>query len=102
VSALYDADVDRRVDELLEDAVPPPACEFILRAGDEPCSDPATWLLSISCGHSYYYCTPHHDQIDARLPTPGDGWGEYCDETERAPRHGRLVQVSHVWSEVPR
>lgn len=96
--SLYDVETDIYLDVLLESAVPPPACEWITdnTPGGPECGAPATWILSLSCGHSAYYDDVHHEAIDSYLRAPG----ENACRDERPPRHKPLTIFTHVWSRI--
>lgn len=68
---VYDVQVDLDLDAMLEDAVPPPACEWQTKDMPEPCGRPATWIMTLSCGHSFYYDDPHVDDMKAGVGKPG-------------------------------
>lgn len=84
-------DEERTAHELL-DSLPPSVCEWEAVRGDatETCDEAATWLLLLSCGHSFGYCESHmvalSDYIDA--PPPGVA----C----RATGHP-VKRVTHEW-----
>ena len=72
----------------LEAAVPPPVCEWRKSRDAEPCGAPASWIMSLSCGHSYYYDDGHAERMQANLA----GQRIFCNQPA-APRHRPRVRV---------
>jgi hypothetical protein len=65
VRTVYDVQRDLDIDDLLSDAVPPPTCEWKRQTDPVPCGAPATWIMSLSCGHSTYLDDEHyHAAVD--------------------------------------
>lgn len=81
-------EIDTDLASRLEAAVPPPVCEWRKSSGAELCDTPASWIMSLSCGHSYYYDDEHAERMRANLA------GQYvlCDQPA-APRHRPRVRV---------
>lgn len=68
---IYDVQQDLDLDSMLEDAVPPPTCEWQTKHMTEPCGSPATWIMSLSCGHSFYYDDEHAGEMKNAVERPG-------------------------------
>lgn len=81
---------DLDLDAMLDAAVPPPTCEYILDKFGATCGDPATWIMTLSCGHSAYFDDLHVVPIRATV--------EEVDVTLCAatgtPRHPANLAVS--------
>lgn len=60
---------------LIDAAVPPPLCEWQEGGATEPCGLTATWLCTMACGHSFYYCDEHKVECEAYVHQPG---ANYC------------------------
>lgn len=87
---LYDVQRDLDLDDMLDKAVPPPTCEWQTTRDEEPCGVPATWIMSLSCGHSYYYDDEHVAEMRRVAERPGQN---ACNNPG-APRHRPMVRVS--------
>lgn len=98
---IYDVQADLDLDDMLAAAVPPPACEWQTKTADdtfdpETCGAPATMMMSLSCGHSYYYDDEHGEIMRAQLT----GHVVSCDNPH-APRHLPHVRVSVRFDRIP-
>lgn len=62
---VYDVQLDLYLDVMLDEAVPPPLCEWQRIYEAEPCGERASWILSLSCGHSFYYDEEHAERMKA-------------------------------------
>ena len=87
---LTDTVVD--IEKLLRDAVPPPVCEWQEARDTEQCGVSATWLCSLACGHSYYYCDRHKAERHAFVSGPGRN---FC-RSQRPPHHVGAVLADPV------
>lgn len=85
--------IDRDLEKLLDDAVPPPACEWREKASDEPCGAPATWIMSAACGHSAYFDEEHAASIRHIVESGG---ANYCANDVAPPRHPRMVKADPI------
>lgn len=83
-------DEERTAHDLL-DSLPPSACEWRISYNDGPvetCSEPRSWLLLLSCGHSFGYCEEHKTFLEVSL----DARGIVCS----AKGHAK-TRVTHEW-----
>ncbi len=81
---IYDVQRDLDLDDLLKDAVPPPACQWQEEYRGPECGAPAHWLLVLSCGHSFYYDDPHGKSMHHALHNIA---AAACITDDRAPHH---------------
>ena len=81
----------------LLDFDPEPHCEFQSSPSADECGTVAVWLLVLSCGHSFYYCQPHHDAIDAKVSR---GFSLHCVAGATLPGHPSRMRVQHHWVRV--
>lgn len=86
---ITEGQLDLDIDEMLDAAVPPPSCEWRDK-GAEPCGDPATWIMSVSCGHSYYYDDEHGERMMRAL----GGHEKLGCDNPAAPTHRRPAFVT--------
>lgn len=84
-------DVDLK--DLLDAAVPPPACEWKAKAASDPCGEPATWIMSASCGHSAYFDDEHVDVLRRQGIGDESTGPTYCG-AKSAPRHKPMLRVT--------
>lgn len=59
-----------------------------------PCGAPATWILILSCGHTFYYCEEHEALLAATLIKAKSPW--YC-AAPMPPRHPAMMSVGYTW-----
>ena len=87
---IYDVQRDLDLDDMLDAAVPPPSCEWCVDVHThELCGSPATWIMSLTCGHSAYFDDEHVDEMKKIIAKPGKN---ACDNPS-APRHRRMMIV---------
>lgn len=84
---------DTTLDSMLEAAVPPPKCEWRTKKMTELCGEPATWILTSSCGHSAYYDDEHADVLRSQGIGDESSGPTFCDATSY-PKHPRMMRVS--------
>lgn len=91
LSPSVSADTGATLSQLL-DELDPPACEvFVDKASRRRCGKAAAWLLSSSCGHSFYYCTECRALL--LLAIARDEGRAECDQHPAAPVRIRLDWV---------
>lgn len=57
------------LDEMLDEATPPPVCEYNENAGPK-CGALASWIMTKSCGHDVYLDEPHYGTLLAFVDSP--------------------------------
>lgn len=93
---IYDVQRDLDLDDMLGAAVPPPTCEW-QRKGEEPCGAPASWIMSLSCGHAFYYDDEHVEEMKKVIAGPGRN---ACN-APFAPKHRPMMIVEARFDRIP-
>lgn len=87
---IYDVQGDLDLDAALDDAVPQPACEWETMGNPVPCGNPATWIMSASCGHSFYYDDEHASTAKSLV----ESTARHACSASPPPRHQPGVRVT--------
>lgn len=74
-----------------------PRCEWKDNPRAEPCGETATWILVLSCGHTFYYCEPHESTLAKRLNGERNSW--HC-AAPFPPRHPAMMRVQYTWKRI--
>lgn len=74
-----------------------PRCEWRDDPRAEPCGETATWILILSCGHTFYFCEPHESALAKQLNGECNSW--HC-AAPFPPRHPAMMRVQYTWRRI--
>lgn len=78
------------VDKMIDEAVSPPACEWQDAPDGDACGAAATWIMSLSCGHTVFYDDEH---VKAMWVFVGSEGANVCVGTGAPVHRPRRVDV---------